>query len=91
MAAGKSPGGDGLPAEFYKEFFSDIGPILIKIANAQSNRPLARSQRKGIITLLPKKDSDTALLSNWRPVSLVNTDYKILSKTLTNRLKGVAG
>jgi hypothetical protein len=55
MAAGKSPGEDGLPAEFYKEFFSDIGPILIKIANAQSNRPLARSQRKGIIALLPKK------------------------------------
>jgi hypothetical protein len=90
MASNKSPGSDGLPAEFYKEFFPNIGPLFINIANAQIAQPLSPSQRLGVITLLPKKDSDRSLLSNWRPVSLLNTDYKILSKTLVNRLKSLA-
>jgi hypothetical protein len=86
MANNKSPGSDGLPAEFYKEFFPNIGPLFINIVNAQIAIPLSPSQRSGIITLLPKKDSDKTLLSNWRPVSLLNTDYKILSKALVNLL-----
>jgi hypothetical protein len=90
MANNKSPWSDGLPAEFYKEFFPNIGPLFIKIANAQISKILSPSQRLGIITLLPKKDSDRTLLNNWRPVSLLNTDYKILSKTLVNRLKRLA-
>jgi hypothetical protein len=90
MANNKSPGSDGLPAEFYKEFFPNIGPLFINIANAQIAKPLSPSQRLGIITLLPKKNSDRSLLSNWRPVSLLNTDYKILSKALVNRLKRLA-
>jgi hypothetical protein len=90
MANSKSPGSDGLPAEFYKEFFPNFGPLFINIANAQLAKPLSPSQRLGIITLLPKKDTDRSLLSNWRPVSLLNTDYKIISKTLVNRLKRLA-
>jgi hypothetical protein len=90
MANNKSPGSDGLPAEFYKEFFPIIGPLFIKIANAQVSKILSPSQRLGIITLLPKRDTDKTLLNNWRPVSLLNTDYKILSKALVNRLKRLA-
>jgi SepF-like predicted cell division protein (DUF552 family) len=90
MANNKSPGSDGLPAEFYKEFFPQFGPLFVNIANAQVTKPLSVSQRLGIITLLPKKDTDRSLLSNWRPVSLLNTDYKIISKTLVNRLKRLA-
>jgi hypothetical protein len=90
MANGKSPGRDGLPAEFYKEFFPQFGSWFTNIANAQLAKSLSSSQRLGIITLLPKKDSDKCLLSNWRPVSLLNTDYKIISKTLVNRLKKLA-
>jgi hypothetical protein len=86
----KSPGSDGLPAEFYQDFFPYFGPWFINIANAQLAKSLAPSQRLGIITLLPKKDSDKSLLGNWRPVSLLNTDYKIISKTLVNRLKKLA-
>ena len=48
--------------------------------------------RRGIITLLPKKDKNQLLKKkNWRPISLLNTDYKILAKVLAFRLKkGVA-
>jgi hypothetical protein len=41
MANNKSPGSDGLPAEFYKEFFPNIGPLFIKIANAQVSKILS--------------------------------------------------
>ena len=44
--------------------------------------------RQGIICLIPKKGKDPLFLKkNWRPLSLLNTDYKILAKTLANRLK----
>ena len=43
----------------------------------------------GIINLIPKKEKDLRFLKNWRPVSLLNTDYKILAKTLANRLHKV--
>ena len=47
------------------------------------------SQRRGVITLLPKEDSDELLLSNWRPITLLNVDYKIASKTIAKRIERV--
>jgi hypothetical protein len=90
MANDKSPGSDGLPAEFYKAFFPEFGHIFVSIANSQYQHELALSQRLGIINLLPKKNGDLHFLANWRPISLLNVDYKILSKSLVNRLKLVA-
>jgi hypothetical protein len=90
MVNDKSPGSDGLPAEFYKAFFPEFGHIFVSIANSQYQHELALSQRLGIINLLPKKNGDLHFLTNWRPISLLNVDYKILSKTLVNRLKLIA-
>ena len=50
---------------------------------------LSISQRRGIILLLPKKNKDKASLENLRPVSLLNIDYKILTKTIAKRLEKV--
>ena len=47
------------------------------------------SQRRGVITLLPKEDSNLSLLSNWRPITLLNTDYKIASKVIAKRIERV--
>ena len=47
------------------------------------------SQRSGVITLLPKEDSDLLDLQNWRPITLLNIDYKIASKTLAKRIETV--
>ena len=44
-----------------------------------------------IINLIPKKDKDLKFLKNWRPVSLLNTDYKILTKALAEKLQKVIG
>ena len=50
---------------------------------------MSTSQRQAIITLIDKKDKDRLLLDNWRPISLLNTDVKILSKALAFRMKKV--
>ena len=46
---------------------------------------LSISQRRGIISLIPKKNNDKTMLDNLRPISLLNVDYKILTKVLAKR------
>ena len=50
---------------------------------------LSISQRRRIITLIPKPNKDTTLLDNLRPISLLNTDYKILTKVIAKTLEKV--
>lgn len=47
---------------------------------------MSYDQRKGVITLVPKKDKDKTNLKNWRPISLLNCDYKLVAKVLANRI-----
>ena len=50
---------------------------------------LSISQRRGIISFIPKKDKDKTLLENLRPISLLNVDYKILTKAIAKRLEKI--
>ena len=50
---------------------------------------LSISQRQVVIKLIAKKDRDERFVKNWRPISLLNVDTKILSKSLTEKLKNV--
>ena len=83
MENGKSPGIDGLPIEFYKEFFEEIGDDLVDLYNniLFVNKKLTPSMNKAEISLLPKK-GDLNDIKNWRPISLLCADYKILTKIL---------
>ena len=82
----KAPGNDGLTTEFYQKFWPILGIHLVKSFNASyRGGELTHSQKQAVITLLDK-GKDRALLKNWRPISLLNTDYKIASKALSNRL-----
>ena len=86
----KSPGNDGLTMEFYLKFWNAICNLLIDSYNESFDKGvLSVSQRQAIITLLQKKDKDKLLLKNWRPISLLNLDYKILTKVLATRMKKV--
>ena len=86
--SGKSPGNDGLTFEFYKKFWCFIAdPLLKSFEIAFIEGELSTSQKQAIITLLEKKGKDRLLLKNWRPISLINFDYKILSKTLSLRIQ----
>ena len=90
MKNGKSPGSDGFTVEFYKFFWNDIKTLLIDSFNyAFTHGELSLDQKRGILTLIPKKDKSRLLLKNWRPISLLNTDYKILTKALAKQIKRV--
>ena len=91
MKNNKSPGCDGIPVEFYKTFWADIHTFLIdSLDDAYQVGELSTTQKRGILSLIFKKN-DKELLKNWRPISLLNTDYKILTHVLANRLKKVIG
>ena len=86
----KSPGSDGFTSEFYQFFWIDIKNILMDSINfAFQNGQLSVEQRRGILTLIPKKDKDRIYLKNWRPITLLNTDYKIIARILGTRLQTV--
>ena len=64
-------------------FFIYISSINYSIENKQ----LTELQKQGLLTLLPKPDKNITLLSNWRPICLLNIDFKIATKATANRIK----
>ena len=84
----KSPGWDGLSAEFYNFFWDDIKHILYQsFLESIDNNCLSQSQRIGVVTLIPKDKPppDLIYLKNWRPITLLNVDYKIFAHLIKNR------
>ena len=91
LAHNKAPGLDGLTSEFFQFFWPILKEDFFQVLTYSiSSGSLPVSCRRAVITLLPKK-GDLVDIANWRPVSLLNTDYKIFAKVLTNRLKTVIG
>ena len=86
----KSPRNDGLTKEFFEGFWDEVKELLITSATEAKHRgELSISQRQAIIKLIEKKDRDKRYIKNWRPISLLNVDTKIISKALSERLKNV--
>ena len=86
MALRKAPGSDGLPMVFYVKFWDLLGEDLVCVLNSclRSGR-LSLSQRRGIISLSSKK-GDRLDIRNWRPISLLNVDYKLAARAIAARL-----
>lgn len=90
MKNNKSPGSDGYTAEFFKFFWSDIRNYVVRAINCIFlKKELPISQRLGIISCLPKGDKPRQFLKNWRPKTLLNVLYKIISGCLSFRIKQV--
>ena len=85
----KSPGADGLTVEFYCQFWNKLGELLVSVfIQALDRGELPESMKASATRLVHKKD-DKRLLKNWRPISLLNVDYKICSKGVSLRLSKV--
>lgn len=90
MPNNKSPGFDGLPAEFYKHFWDILSPLFIRlILDIKNTSAIPSHMNTAIISLLLKPNKDPTYPSSYRPLSLINTDLKIITKTLTTRIETV--
>ncbi|KAL1202796.1 hypothetical protein V5N11_003633 [Cardamine amara subsp. amara] len=85
----KAPGPDGMTGHFYHQFWSTIGEAIISEVREFFNTGVMPSQLNHTnICLLPKIDKPEKMC-DYRPISLCNASYKIISKILTSRLKPV--
>ena len=78
LPTNKSPGPDGFTGEFYQTFREELMSILLKQGTLQN------SFYEGSITLVPKPDKDTIRKDNYRPISLMNINAKILNTIFAN-------
>ena len=84
----RSPGNDGLQANFFARFWDILGPKFEQVILSEGQ--LSHSQKQGVITLIDKRNKDRSFLESWKPITLLNTDYKLISsKVLATRMKKV--
>ena len=83
----KTPGCDGIPIDFYKMFFRQISPMYMDLVRAISvTQKMNESASLGVLNLIPKAKKDMQYLKFLRPITLLNSDGKILEKVMANRM-----
>ena len=84
----KTPGPDGLSADFYKVFWGLLKePFFEMLRAARNQNKIHKNMKEGILNLIPKANKDPRLLKNLRPITILNTDYKLIEKCISNRIK----
>ena len=89
MMNNKAPSVSGFSKEFFLHFWLELGDIVVNYINqAREQGVFFVTQRRGVLTLIPKK-GDPKLIQNKRPICLLDVIYKIVAKVLANRMMSV--
>ncbi len=90
-APGKSPGLDGLPVDVYRKCSDIMAPLLARVYSAIAQvGEVPLGFLDGLVTSLYKAGARMQPV-NYRPITLLNADYRILAKVLATRLRAVQG
>ena len=82
-----APGPDGIPYSYLKHFWKDFGEILALAWNHSMDKgELPESHKQSYLKLIPKAGKDLTKLTNWRPITLSNTDHKLVTKAYSKRV-----
>ena len=88
--ADSAPGPDGIPYSFLKHFWSDVGPALLDSWNYSILiKELPPSHKVSYLRLIPKAGKDSRVIANLRPITLSNTDHKLITKTYASKLTNI--
>ena len=91
MKNDKSAGTDRFTVEFNKKKnWKDIGTFLMRSLNYSFDKgELSVTQKQGIVSIIPKARNPREFLKNWRPITLFNISYKLLSSCLADKMKTI--
>ena len=83
----KTPGCDGIPIDFYKVFWKYLRtPFYDMVMDVYNTQYLHETAREGILNLIPKANKDTRYVKNLRPITLLNSDYKVIEKVIADKM-----
>lgn len=90
LKANKSPGPDGFTSEWYKKFKLELSPFLLQIFNlALKEGKMPPSWKQATISVIHKEGKDRLNCSSYRPISVLNIDYKLFTSILSKRIQGI--
>jgi hypothetical protein len=82
-----TPGPDGISNLYIKKLWYILGPVILDAWNySLETNNLPPSHKTSLLRLIPKKDKDTTLIKNWRPITLSNCDHKLITRLYNNRI-----
>ncbi|CAI5459218.1 unnamed protein product [Closterium sp. Yama58-4] len=87
LSRGKTPGPDGIPGELFRQYKTRFAPAFLSLfSSPHISATLPPSMLSGRTVLIPKRGS-SSMIDNLRPITLMNSDYKVLALCLANRLQ----